>query len=323
MAVQRWIRIHALVLALLVCAASGPAAARSYLAAELNTREYAALDRAKTVVILPAAILEEHGPYLPAYTDGYAAQRLAHDVADAVVGHGWNVLMFPPIPLGSGGANELAAKYPFPGTFTVRLDTLRSIYMDLADEIGEAGFRYVLIVNGHGAPNHNRALDQACAYFDDTWGGRMAKLPRGWPPPGEDPTAALSEQARREDNASGHGGIIETSVMLFLAPDLVDPAYKSAPAFTVGSGGMPAVAKRGDWPGYFGAPRYSSAELGAKLYQRDARQYIQDALAVLDGTAPRVTPAAAPARDIDDAAIARDGAAEKRQRDWLRKKGFR
>jgi creatinine amidohydrolase/Fe(II)-dependent formamide hydrolase-like protein len=37
---------------------------------DLTTREIAALDRAKTVVILQGGMLEEHGPYLPAFTDG-------------------------------------------------------------------------------------------------------------------------------------------------------------------------------------------------------------------------------------------------------------
>jgi creatinine amidohydrolase/Fe(II)-dependent formamide hydrolase-like protein len=40
-----------------------------YRVAELNTEQIRALDRARTAVILPGGILEEHGPYLPSYTD--------------------------------------------------------------------------------------------------------------------------------------------------------------------------------------------------------------------------------------------------------------
>ncbi len=39
--------------------------------AEMNTRQFAALDLSSTVVIIPAGILEEHGPYLPSFSDGY------------------------------------------------------------------------------------------------------------------------------------------------------------------------------------------------------------------------------------------------------------
>ena len=40
--------------------------------AEMNTRQIQALNLQKTVVLIPGGILEEHGPYLPSYTDGYA-----------------------------------------------------------------------------------------------------------------------------------------------------------------------------------------------------------------------------------------------------------
>src|SRR5258706_9075051 len=40
--------------------------------AEMNTRQIHALNLQKTVVLIPGGILEEHGPYMPSYTDGYA-----------------------------------------------------------------------------------------------------------------------------------------------------------------------------------------------------------------------------------------------------------
>ena len=40
--------------------------------AEMNTRQIQALNLQKAVVLIPGGILEEHGPYLPSYTDGYA-----------------------------------------------------------------------------------------------------------------------------------------------------------------------------------------------------------------------------------------------------------
>jgi len=50
--------------------------------------------------------------------------------------------------------------------------------MDLATELGEQGLRWVFIIHGHGhgAPNHNRALDQAGDYFRETYGGHMVNL---------------------------------------------------------------------------------------------------------------------------------------------------
>src|SRR6185436_5832366 len=118
--------------------------------AELNTEQIRALDRAKTAVILVGGILEEHGPYLPSFTDGYFSERLAGDLAESIAARpGWTALLFPTVPLGYGGANEIGRKYSFPGSYNVRADTLRAVYMDLADALGEQGFRWVFVVDNH------------------------------------------------------------------------------------------------------------------------------------------------------------------------------
>ena len=56
---------------------AAPTAAQILRVADLNTEEIRALDRARTVVILPGGILEQHGPYLPSYSDGYFNERLS------------------------------------------------------------------------------------------------------------------------------------------------------------------------------------------------------------------------------------------------------
>jgi len=52
---------------------------------DLNTRQIGALDRARTVVFLQGGMLEEHGPYLPAFTDGILSDRLTRELAQGVV----------------------------------------------------------------------------------------------------------------------------------------------------------------------------------------------------------------------------------------------
>lgn len=309
-------------------AAGADSGRQTYYAKEMTTAQYRALDRSRTVVLLTTGILEEHGPYLPAFVDGYISERLVQDVADAVVEKGWNVLIFPTIPLGAGGANELAAKYPFPGTFAVRLATLRAIFMDLATELGEAGFRWIFIANNHGAPNHNRILDQVCDFFSETYGGRMAVL-RGLRTESsakldQEARDMLSEQARTEDASSGHAGLEETSLMLFLQPGSVDPGYVQAPSHPAADlDAMVAVAERDDWPGYFGAPRYATAAYGAKLYKSLRERTVEQVLKTLDGTAPPAMRYPTALRPIDTAALARDEAIEKKQQEWLKKKGLK
>lgn len=80
--------------------------------ADLTTQQISSLDRSKTVVLLPAGILEEDGPYLPSYSDGYLNAWLTQRLAEAVVSRpGWTALIFPSIPLGNSGANDIGGKW--------------------------------------------------------------------------------------------------------------------------------------------------------------------------------------------------------------------
>jgi creatinine amidohydrolase len=151
--------------------------AQVFRMAELNAVQISNLNREKTVVLIPGGILEEHGPYLPVYTDGYANRYYTEKLALAIAAQpGWKVVILPEIPLGFGGANNIGAKWDFSGTFTVRLSTLRSVYMDLLGDLGAQNFRWIFVIHDHGDPAHNQALDQASDYFHDTYGGTMVHL---------------------------------------------------------------------------------------------------------------------------------------------------
>src|SRR5262245_65122622 len=92
--------------------------------ADLSTGQIRSLDRARTVVLLEGGILEEHGPYLPSFSDGYQSDFIATKVAGAIVARpGWSVLRFPPLPLGAMPANEIGGRFTFPGSYPIRLVT--------------------------------------------------------------------------------------------------------------------------------------------------------------------------------------------------------
>lgn len=242
---------------LLVLTAALPSAAQVLHVQDLNTRQIRDLDRAKTAIILPGGILEEHGPYLPAFTDGYLSQALAADVARAVAARpGWTALVFPQIPLGAEPYNFLGSQPSFPGSYAVRSSTLRAVFMDLASQIGEQGFHSILVIHVHGAGLHNRALDQAGDFFHDVYGGRMAHLWGMVPVIGAWGKAMepLPDAVKKEDGVSLHGGLDETSLMLYLRPDLVSKDYKRAPIHTGATlDAAMKVAHEPDWPGYVGS----------------------------------------------------------------------
>jgi creatinine amidohydrolase/Fe(II)-dependent formamide hydrolase-like protein len=207
------------------------------------------------------------------------AERRTEDLANAIVERpGWKVLIFPLVPLGTSPANTLGQKYVFPGSYTVRPSTLRTVFMDLATDLGEQGFRWIFVVQLHGALTHNRFLNQAGDYFRDTYTGHMINLSALLRP--ELRSDTRSEEEQRDDHARAG----ETSNLLFLRPDLVSPAYKNAPP-------LPArdqkhrveIAKADDWPGYWGSPRLATAAAGAAQLKSFSSRLVDLALKILDG----------------------------------------
>ncbi len=316
-------------IAVLAIVLAPAACAQIFRVEQMNADQIRTLDRQKTVVIIPGGILEEHGPYLPAFTDGFMSQRLTGELASAIAARpGWKALIFPLIPLGTEGFNWVGGKASFPGTYAVRSATLRAVYMDLASELGEQGFRWIMIVHIHGAGLHNRALDQASDFFHDTYKGQMVHL---W---GLIPVLqawgrvlnGLSEAEKREEGVSLHAGMDETSLMLYLQQAFVSPAYRSAPVHTGQTlKATVEVAKSPEWLGYLGSPRLGNAARGEKIWKALSAAFIQHALQILDGADPKKFARYGDALtrvpayvEMDQAASAREKAIEDKQAAWLK-----
>jgi creatinine amidohydrolase/Fe(II)-dependent formamide hydrolase-like protein len=302
---------------------------RVYRLGEMTTEQIRALDRERTVILIPGGIMEEHGPYLPSYTDGFQNEHYAAAVATAIGDRpGWAAVIFPTIPLGSNGANALGGKFPFPGTYAIRPETLRAIFMDLGAEFGEQGFRWIFLIHTHGAPDHNQALDDAGEYFRDVYGGRMINL--GGLDTGSDPgveamKAYASKAAVDEEGIGGHAGLLETSRVMAVRPDLVPSTVASAPSVSARDvAERNRLAARPDWPGYVGSPRHATADLGHRIFEADTKALVSIALRLLDGEAderkttrlaalmanPGVAKVLEPSRQ-------RDAAIAQRQQEWI------
>jgi creatinine amidohydrolase/Fe(II)-dependent formamide hydrolase-like protein len=316
--------------------------AQIYRVAQMNTEQIRALDKQKTVVILTGGILEQHGPHLPSFTDGYSNEWLTQKLAEEIVQRpGLSVLLFPTIPLGHEGANEIGATHIFPGTYSIRRTTLRAVFMDLATELGGQGFKWVFIFHGHGAPFHNLMLDQAGDYFRDTYGGRMVHV-RGLEPtaeqlaklnlPAPPDMNTFSDADRKEIGAMDeHAGFDETSRLLFLRPDLVSPVYKQLPPQTTNN---PTeffqVAHIPGWLGYLSSPRLANANFGALSQHYRSKRDNALALAILGGKLderdiPRYSKTMTGDKQVMAALAAsakNEQERERRQREWIKGKGL-
>jgi creatinine amidohydrolase len=287
-------RTHSILLAAALLTAA-PLHAQVLHVRDLNTRQIAALDRTRTVVILQGGMLEEHGPYLPAFTDGILSARLTEKVAEGIrtQAPGWTVLVFPPIGVGASGYNEIGGQYVFPGTYAVRPSTLRAMFMDLATELGEQGFRWVMVVHVHGSPLHIGALDDAGDFFHDRYGGTMVNLwglvpvLAGW----GNAMAPLPDAVKQEDGLSLHAGLDEHSMMLYLDSTLVAPDFRSAPTISgMSYDSSVAAARREGWPGYIGAPRLASATIGRQIWEGFSDAAVRTTVEILGGADPTQIP---------------------------------
>jgi creatinine amidohydrolase len=245
---------------------------KMYKLEELSWPQIDALDRQRTLFILPVGMIEQHGPHLPVGADTiavtYEADGAASRVSRALPA--WNVVMMPAVNYGHSGANQLGDKPIHPGTYAIRQSTLRSLVADLGAQIAQNGFKWIFVINGHGAPTHNIAINEACDFVSETFRVTMLHLTglfKG--------DAAIQSRAEKvntkyfsaADVASFgmdvHAGVGETSGMLAVRPDLVRADFKSLPSRAGHSlEELRTIATAPGWQGYLSAPARSTAAHG-------------------------------------------------------------
>src|ERR1700735_5015271 len=123
---------------------------------------------------LPLGSTEQHAG-LSLATDAILAERVAAEAAEPL-----GIPVFPALPFG------LTPYFTaFPGTVTLRVATFAAVLRDVLDSLKQAGFRRVLIVNGHGGnpPAGGRATVGVASHAswmeNFPWPRRAARPPQG------------------------------------------------------------------------------------------------------------------------------------------------
>jgi creatinine amidohydrolase len=217
-------------------------------------------------------VLEEHGPHLSVGADTLAVMFEVNEVSRRVSRAlpQWTLVMMPPINYGQGGANQIGNNLVHPGTYGIRQSTLRSLVADIGAHVAQNGFRWIFVINGHAAPAHNVAINEACDFISESFDVAMLHVTGLF-------RADTRIQSHGEKMAAEHfsaaditsfgldvhAGVGETSALLALRPDLVDPGYKKLPSL---SGRTPeelqTIAKSPGWPGYMSSPAKATAAYG-------------------------------------------------------------
>lgn len=238
---------------------------------DLTTVDFESLDPGRTVAVLPVGAVEQHGPHLPLATDALVAAAVAEAAAEAAAGLA--VLLLPTMPVGK--SNE---HIDFPGTLTLPAETLIALWREIGESVARSGVRKMLFVNAHGGQpqvmeivaRELRVRHEMLCVTSSWW---HMGLPDGLVPPDE-------------QRHGIHGGLVETSLILHLAPDLVrmDKAEDFRPVMAeiastnetltyVGGVGIGWQAQDIHPAGVAGDARAATPELGKAIFEHVVAGY--------------------------------------------------
>jgi len=215
--------------------------------ADLNWMQVAAAVARDDRALLPIGSTEQHA-YLSLATDSLLAERMATDAA--------RPLGLPVFPVLAYGITPSFMAYP--GTVTLSDDTFTRVVVEVLDGIAGAGFRRILIVNGHGgnAPLHPLAERWTAAHAGcrvkvrDWW-----KAPRTW------------AKVRALDPDASHASWMEsfpwTRVAGTATPDERKPMVDPADWRTLAPAGVREVLGDGSFGGLYRRPDAELDELWA------------------------------------------------------------
>jgi creatinine amidohydrolase len=238
---------------------------------ELTSPEVAALDRDRTVLVLPLGSVEQHGNHMPIGTDTLLAHAVSLAAAERASAQ---VAVLPP-PWYGFSPHHMR----FAGSITLRAETLMALAQDVVGSLVTHGFRRILIVNGHGGnagvidllastlghEHYGKARIAALTYFT------LAR-------------EAIARLRQSEPGGMGHACEFETAMVQHIRPELVkvelavtsypDPGSRYLTTDLLGGSAVRTYLDFADLSpsGVLGDPSLSTAEAGAEFFAVAVRE---------------------------------------------------
>lgn len=228
--------------------------------AELKADELRARAAQGAIVVVPVAAIEQHGPHLPVITDSLLCSTVARrGAARAVAATGSPVLVTPTV---WSGLSE--HHMPFGGTLSLDFPTFSALIGDLCRSLQRHGFGRILLLNGHGG--NEAALRVIVEQLSPALEGVVACVSY-WHLAALEFAEILERQAGVQ-----HACEAETSMVLALRPELVDPTRFAEARFEEGKRPGGAAYRWRSFAartasGVLGDPTAASAEKGERLLE--------------------------------------------------------
>jgi len=159
------------------------------------------------IAILPVGAVEAHGPHLPLGTDNILAERISERLAERV-----NGIILPTLPYG-----QVWSLKNFPGSINISNESMISFLVDIGKSLYHQGISIFAMVNGH--LGNGTALKEAARTLYEMCPDIQVFY---FFYPGMNEAAEKVRETKSSHGTYFHACEIETSYMLYLAPEYVD-----------------------------------------------------------------------------------------------------
>ncbi len=181
---------------------------RPYILSETNWKTVRETEY--QLAVLPWGATEPHNFHLPYGTDTFEVEAVAAEAARLAWEGGTRPLVLPAVPFGAN-----AQQVDIPHTLNLNPSTQAYVLADLVESLEAQGITKLVLLNGHGGNEFRGIIRELQARTDVflcllNWYGAL-------------------DTREFFQHPGDHAGMMETSLMLHLHPELVLPLHEAGP----------------------------------------------------------------------------------------------
>jgi len=203
---------------------------RPYILSENNWKSVQNVDY--TIAILPWGATEAHNYHLPFGTDNIQCDYIAAEAAKRAWDQNVKVAVLPTVPFGVN-TQQLDIKL----TINMNPSTQAFVLRDVVDSLYGQGINKLIVLNGHGGNDFRQMIREIKVDYPGFFIGTI-----NW-------YLVEGDWKKYFEDTGDHAGEMETSIMMYIAPDWVLPLDQA------GDGRSKKLKFHGRHEGWLWAPR--------------------------------------------------------------------